>query len=96
MEYFEPMNIALLDELMGTSNQFKAIDMAEVISHFRSKHPASASSIDGPILDIFGVRPHEITERSFMRNLDLSINSSDLINSFDFRAQTSMDTKNFA
>lgn len=90
------MDITLLDELMSTGNQFKSIDMAEVIGDFRSKDPSSSSSIDGPIFNVLRVGPHEIAERSLMRNLNFSINGSNLINGLYFRAESTMNTKHLS
>ena len=90
------MDVALLDQLMGTGNQVESIDMAEVVGDFRSEDPSSASCIDGPVLNVLRVGPHEIAERPLMRNLNLSINGSNLINGLYFRAESTMNTKHLS
>ena len=80
---------------MSSSNQIEAVDLTEVVCDFRSKDPAGSSSIDGPIFNIFGIWPHQVTERSFMRDLYFSINGSNLIDRFDFRTETSVDAEDF-
>lgn len=90
------MNVSLLDQLMSTGNQFKSVDVAEVIGDFGSKDPTGSSGIDGPIFDVLRVRPHEIAEWPLMRNLNLSINGSNLINGLYLRAESSMNTKHLS
>lgn len=94
--YLEPVDVSLLDQLMSTGNQVQSVDVAEVIGDLRSEDPASSSGIDGPIFDVLRVRPHEIAERSLMRNLNLPINGSNLINGLYFRAESTMNTKHLS
>lgn len=70
--------------------------MTEIVSDLRSKNPSSTTSIDCPIFDIFGVRPHQVTERTLMRNFNLAVNSSDLINSLDLGTESSVHTKDLS
>ena len=93
--YFEPKLISFLNQLMGPRNQVKVVDMAEVTGNFGSEDPSGSSSIDRPILYIFGIRPHQITERTFMGDLNSSVNSPDLINCLDLRWEASVNTQNF-
>lgn len=94
--YLEPVDVSLLDQLMSTGNQVKSVDMAEVIGDLRSEDPTSSSGIDGPIFNVLRVGPHEIAERTLMRNLNLPINGSNLINGLYFRAESTMNTKHLS
>lgn len=93
--YFEPVNVAFLDELVSSSNQFQSIYMTEVIGHLRTENPACSSGVDRPVLDIFWVWPHEIAEWPFVRNLYPAVNRPHLIDGFNFWAESSMNAKNF-
>lgn len=94
--YLKPVNIALLNQLMRSCNQIDSVDMAKVICNFRSEYPSCSSGIYGPIFNILRIWPHKVTKWSFVRNLYFSINSSNLVNSFYFRTETSVDTKSFS
>lgn len=89
------MDVSLLNKLMGPCYQLQAIDVAEIIGDFGSEHPAGSSRIDSPILNIFRIRPHQITERALMRDLNLSVDGSHLIDRFDLWTQPSMDAEDF-
>lgn len=90
------MNVALLDELVSTSYQFQAINVAEIVGHFWAKHPSCSSGIDSPVLYVLGIWPHQVTERSLVRYLYLSVNSPHLVDSFDLWTQSSMHAEHFA
>ena len=92
----EPMDIALLDQLMRPGDQLQPIVVTEVIGNFWAEHPSCSSGVDGPILDILGIGPHQIAEWSLMGNLDSSVDGSDLIDCFYFWGETSVNTENFA
>lgn len=81
---------------MGSCDQIESIYVVEVVCDFGAEDPAGSSGIDGPVLDIFGVGPHEIGERTFVGDFDLSIDGSDLVDGLDFRAETSVDTECFS
>jgi hypothetical protein len=57
-KYLKPMNVAFLDKLMGSCDQLDSVDLAEIVCNFGSENPAGTSGVDGPVLDVFGVRPH--------------------------------------
>lgn len=96
ISYLEPVNVPFLNQLMSSGNQINSVNVTEVIGDLRSKHPSSASCVDGPVFDILRIRPHQVTERTFMWDLDLSIDCSDLINGLDLRAETTMNTEGFS
>lgn len=89
----EPMDIALLHKLMGPCNKFQSVDMAEVIGDLRSEYPSCSSGIDCPILNVLWVRPHQVTEGTFVGNLNFSIDGPYLVDCFDLRTQSSMDAE---
>lgn len=90
------MDVALLHQLMGTSNQLQTVDMAEIVGYLRSEHPSSTTGVDSPVLDILRVRPHQVAERTLMRDFDLTVDSPDLVDSFDFGRESSMHTEDLA
>lgn len=79
---------------MSTSYQVETIDVAKVVGDSRAEDPACSSSVDGPIFDIFRVAPHQIAEGTFMRHLNSSVDGSDLIDSLDLGAETTMNAEN--
>ena len=90
------MDVSLLDELVRPGDEFESVDMAEVIGNFGSEYPAGSSGVDCPVFDIFWIRPHQVAEGSFMRNLDLPIDGPHLIDGLDFGAESTMDAEDLA
>lgn len=88
--------VTLIDQLMGTSNEFQAIDMVELSCDLITEEPASAARGDGPSLNVLGIAPDEITERTLMRNLLCTSYDTDLVDGANFRAETTMNTENLA
>ena len=70
--------------------------MIEVVGHLGAENPACTSGVDGPVLDILGVGPHQIGEGSFVGNLDFPIDGSDLIDGLDFGAEPSVDAESLS
>ena len=81
---------------MSSGDQVKTVDMVEVIGDFGSENPACSSCINGPILDIFGVGPHQISKWTFVRDFNLPIDGSDLVDGFDLRTETTVNTESFS
>lgn len=81
---------------MSSGNQLYSVDMAEVICHFWSKYPSRSSCIYGPVLDVFWIWPHQVTKWSLVRNLDLSVNCSNLINCLDLGTKPTMNTESLS
>lgn len=81
---------------MRTGYEIKSVDVAEVVGDARAENPACSSSVNGPVFDIFRIAPHQIAERTFMRHLNSSVNGSNLINSLDLGAETTMNAENLA
>lgn len=68
----------LLDQLMRSAYKVKAVDAVELGRDFATEQPASASRAHSPSLYVFGIAPHQITERTLMRYLADSLNGADL------------------
>ena len=81
---------------MGSGNQVNTVDVTKVVSDFWAEYPSCASGIDGPVLDVFGVGPHQIAEGAFMGNFNFSVNGSDLVDGLDFWTETSVNTESFS
>ena len=90
----KPILITLLNQLVSPDHQIQPIDLIELLNHSLSKQPASPSIRHNPSVNIVRIRPHQITIRSFMGNLNISLYSPNLIDGSDMGTQSSMDAKN--
>ena len=70
--------------------------MVEFRSNLRSEKPASTTRRNSPGVNVVGVRPHEVTVSSFVRDLLSALNKADLVKSLDIRRKTSMDAEDLA
>ena len=70
---------------MCTGNKLKIVDVVELGCDLLSEEPASASGRNSPSVDVFGIGPHEVTERTLVRNLHAAVDKADLIKGLDFR-----------
>lgn len=64
-----------------------------LIGDLCSKQPASSSRADGPRVHIFRIRPHQVAKRSFVRDLLVPLNGSDLVQGLNVWGETSVDTQ---
>jgi hypothetical protein len=87
--------VSLIDELVGTSNEFEAVDVVELSRNLVTEKPASTTWGNSPSLDILRITPDQVAESTLMRNLLGTSNNTDLIYSTDLRAQTTMNAENF-
>jgi hypothetical protein len=87
--------VAFVDKLMSTCNELQAIDVIELGRNLVAKEPASTTWRNSPCLDILRVTPNQIAESALMRDLLGTSNDTDLINSANLRAQTTMNAENF-
>jgi hypothetical protein len=92
----EPVLEAVHNQLMCSGDERNVIDVVEFSGDLRSEKPTSSSWRHGPSLNIFRIRPHKIAEWTFVWDLHSSVNESDLVNSFDFWGQSSMDAEDFS
>lgn len=81
---------------MGAGDKFQAVDVAKIVGDFGSEDPSGSAGVDGPIFDIFWVGPHEIAEGSLMWNFYFAVDGSDLIDGFDFRAESSVNAEDLS
>ena len=70
--------------------------MAELTHNLAAEDVASSTGISTPRFNVLGVRPHQIGEGAFMRDLKSSFKQSDLVKSFNVRRKATVDAKNFA
>jgi len=89
----EVILVAFIDKLVSTCDEFQAIDMVELGCDLVTEEPASATRRNSPSVDVLGVTPDKITEGTLMRNLLSTSNDADLINSADFRAESSVNAE---
>jgi len=70
--------------------------VVEFRGHLRSEKPSCSTWRNSPGVDIIGVRPHQVTVRSFVRNFLAAFDKADLVKSLNIGRKTSMDAENFA
>ena len=92
----EPELVALHHKLVRACDHLQAVDVAELVNNFAAEFVPSSTGISPPGINILGIRPHQIGEGTFMRDLEPSFEQSDLVKSFNVRGKASMDTENFA
>lgn len=71
---FEPVLEAVHNQLMGAGHELEIVDMVILGSNLGAKKPASTSRRDSPRVDVLGVRPHQITEGSFVWHFHSAVN----------------------
>jgi len=81
---------------MCASDEFEAVDVIELGSNLVTKQPTSTTRGDSPSLNILRIRPDEITKGPLMRNFLSTSDNTNLINSSDLRAQTTVNAKDLA
>ena len=81
---------------MGAGDQLQPVYVAEVAGHLGPEDPAGASGVDGPVLDVLGVGPHQIAERPFVRDLNLAIDCPDLVDGLDLRTESAVHAEDLA
>jgi hypothetical protein len=89
-----PYLISLVDQLVSPSDELQAINMVELGCDLITKEPASATRRNSPSVDVLGITPDKITEGTLMRNLLSTCNNANLINSADFRAESTVNAEN--
>jgi hypothetical protein len=88
--------VALIDQLMSSGNQLQPIDVIEFGGDLVSEEPACTTGRYRPGLNVLRIGPDQITESTLMRDLLSTCDNSNLINSTDFRAETTVDAEHFA
>lgn len=79
---------------MGPVDPFHVVLLEELFAHIFSKDVACASSRNTEALSlILRIRPHEVSERPFMRYFLDSIDSLDVVYLLDSRRETAMHSK---
>src|SRR3954469_7660765 len=81
---------------MSTGNQFETVNMVKLSSNFISKEPACTTRRNSPGLNILRITPYQIAKGTFVWDFLCTSNDTYLVNSADFRAQTSMYAKDLA
>lgn len=91
-----PYLITFVDKLVSTSNELQAIDMVELGCDLITKEPASATGRDSPSINVLRIAPDEIAEGTLMRNLLSTGDDTNLIDSADFWAKTTVNAEDLA
>ena len=88
--------VTFVDKLMSSSNKFQTVHMIELRRDFITEEPTCSTRRNSPGVDLFRIRPDEITESTFVGNLLSTGDHSDLINRSDFGTQATVHTQDFA
>lgn len=59
----EHVLVALLHKLVGARDEPQRVDMVELLRDARAKEPACTARAHSPVLDLVGIRPHQIWRR---------------------------------
>lgn len=87
------MTFVWAKQLMTKSKQYMNRMMPHLICDLCTEEPTSSSGADGPCVHIFRVWPHQITKCSFVGDLLVPLNSSNLIQGFYVWWEASMNTQ---
>ena len=71
--------VALIDELMGSSDELEAIHVVEFRGYFIPKQPSCAARRDCPGAYVFWVAPHQIAESALVGDLLRASYDADLV-----------------
>lgn len=82
-------------ELMRTGDQLEAIRMVEILRYVLSEGEAGTSRRDTPSMTLVRIRPQQVTHRTFVRNLDLPVDLTNLLQRVKVRRQASMEAEDF-
>lgn len=83
-----------VDELVSAADQLQLVAVHEVLCDQRSEQPARTAGTLSPCVHVFGIAPHQITEGTLVRDLDAAVDGSDLIQSLDLRAESTVNAQN--
>mmetsp|Transcript_42786 Transcript_42786/g.110333 ORF Transcript_42786/g.110333 Transcript_42786/m.110333 type:complete len:228 (+) Transcript_42786:1145-1828(+) len=75
---------------MRATNKLQSVDVVELFSYLRAEQPPCTTWRYSPRLNVFWVRPHQIAEWPFVRDLLLSLDEAHLINCLDIRGQATV------
>jgi len=81
---------------MSSGDKFQVVDVQEFGGNLGSEEPAGTTRGNGPGIDVLGVGPHQVTEGTFVGHFHSAVDQADLVESFDFWRQTTMDAENFS
>jgi hypothetical protein len=85
--------VALHDELMRSCDQGQAIIVVERLADVLTKSIASASWADTPTTSIVWITPEQITHGPFVRHFLNPVQTPNIIQGIDTRAQSSVQAK---
>ena len=75
--------VAVHHKLVSTGYQFESIGMVELLRNILAKRVAGASGGNAPAASIIGIRPQEVANGTFVRDLLHSVELSDLVEGVD-------------
>lgn len=88
--------VSLVDKLVSTRDELQSVDMVEFCRYLIPKEPSRTAWRNSPSFNIFRITPDQVAKGTFMRDFLSTSNNTDLINSADLWAQTTMNAKNLA
>jgi len=81
------------DKLMSSADQFEAICLIELLRDVLSEAVAGTSGRDAPAHPVVGVRPQEIADWPFVRDLLHSVKLLDLVKALNRRRESTMQAE---
>ena len=84
-----------VDKLVRASDEIESVDVVEFRGYFVSKKPSCSTRGHCPSLDVFGVRPDEVAESTFVRDFLSASDDPNLIKGANFWREAAVDTKDF-
>lgn len=94
--YRKPEFVSLHHQLMRSGHKIEIVDATELLGDLATKEIPCTSTIYGPMINILGVWPHEITECSFVGDFNFSVDCSNLVDGSHVGTEASMHAQDFA
>lgn len=83
-----------MNQLVSSADEFQVVDVNKLVRHLGAEEPACSTRADGPGVNIFWIRPNEVTEGTFVGDLLITFNGSNLIERLDVRGEATVHTEN--
>lgn len=94
--FVEPIDVPFLHKLMCPDDEVDFVEEIELIDHFVSEYPPSSSGIASPRFYVLGIRPHEISQWSFVRYFLFPVEQSHLIDGGQVGGESAVEAEDVA
>ena len=86
----EPEYVPLLHQLVRPHYQAHLVQQVELVHHLVPEYPPRPPRVPAPGLDVLGVRPHQVSQRSLVGDLLLPVQQPHLVEGGQVRRQPPM------